>query len=125
MRKFTGNQRVEQGTYWNVADGSLVNLGIGGVLPGGGDATYLRIPLVLLFPLGAILGGLYVAFLPAITVAAAVAMLGKRVLGGAFHQARKNVSFGWRPTEAYLAGRKRGKNGQVSGKNGGKEGSRN
>ncbi len=51
------------------------------------------------------LGGLYVIFLPLIINIYAMYFLGKRLFGGVMTQARRSVSFGWRPTEAYLAGK--------------------
>ena len=66
-------------------------------------------PFVLMFPLAAVQGGLFVAFLPLVSIGTAVQMAGRRILGGIVLHARRSVSFGWRPTEAYLAGKIRRK----------------
>ncbi len=66
-------------------------------------------PFVLMFPLAVVQGGLYVAFLPVVSIATAVQMIWRRVLGGIALHARRSISFGWRPTEAYLAGKIRRK----------------
>jgi hypothetical protein len=56
-----------------------------------------------------IIGLIYVVFLPFIGIAALAAVAGREVLGGVASVAGKTVSFGWRPVEAYLAGKKKGK----------------
>ena len=66
-------------------------------------------PFVLMFPLAAVQGGLFVAFLPMVSIATVVSMAGRRILGGLALHARRSISFGWRPTEAYLAGKIRRK----------------
>ncbi len=105
MRKYTGGQSVGKGTYWNLKYGGLAEMKGEGVLPGGSDTIYYRVPFPFIPFLGLFLGGLYVIFLPVIMITMAVYLLGKRILGGVLSQARMSVSFGWRPTEAYLAGK--------------------
>lgn len=109
MKKYKGGQSVVKGTYWNLKYGGLVEMKGEGVLPGGGNAMYYRIPFLFMPFLGLFLGGLYVIFLPVIMITTAVYLLGKRILGGVLSQARMSVSFGWRPTEAYLAGKNKKK----------------
>jgi len=55
------------------------------------------------------IGLLYVVCLPFVGVATLAVAAGRKVLGGAASAAGKTVSFGWRPVESYLAGRKKGK----------------
>jgi len=58
----------------------------------------------------------YVIVLPFIAIGTVVAMIGKKVLEGAATVAGNLVSFGWRPLESHLSGKKkRGKSrgGQV------------
>ena len=45
------------------------------------------------------------AALPLASIGAAAAVLGKRLFGDLLSRAKGGVSFGWRPTEAYLAGK--------------------
>ena len=54
-----------------------------------------------------IAGLLYVIALPFIAIGTVVAMIGKKVLVGMARLAGDLVSFGWRPTEAYLTGKKK------------------
>lgn len=107
MRRFNGGHKVFSGTYWNVRDQRWVGVNSEAILPGDRQSVYYRIPFALAFPLGLIQGGIYVFFLPVVSIVTAVCVLGKWILGNILYQARKSVSFGWRPTEAYLAGKKR------------------
>lgn len=59
--------------------------------------------------LGPLVGLVYFISLPFIAIATIATLIGKKVLSGILSMARNLVSFGWRPTEAYLAGRKKKK----------------
>jgi hypothetical protein len=52
-------------------------------------------------------GLLYVIVLPFIAIGTVVAMIGKKALEGMAGLAGDLVSFGWRPLEAHLAGKKK------------------
>lgn len=105
MLKHKGGQNVRKGAYLHLETGSMVNVKQDGLLPGKEEAVYYKVPFVLLFPFGMVLGGIYVVLLPVIGFFTGVSVIGKRVFGGALAQVRKSVSFGWRPTEAYLSGK--------------------
>lgn len=105
MARFIGGDRVFHGAYWNPGTGGLITVREEDVLPGDDRSVYYRVPFLLLFPLGVILGGLYVAALPLASIGTATAVLGKRLFGDLLSRAKSGVSFGWRPTEAYLAGK--------------------
>lgn len=107
MKKFQGGHTVGKGTYWNMKYGGLVEIKTEGVLPGGLDSVYWRLPVVQLFLMVMVLGGIYVILLPVIINVMGIYLLCRRVFGGALVQAKRSVFFGWRPTEAYLAGRNR------------------
>ena len=63
--------------------------------------------------LGPLLGLLYVVLLPFISIATITAMAGRKIIGGLAGVVRGLISFGWRPSEAYLAGkRKKRKDGR-------------
>ena len=57
--------------------------------------------------LGPVVGLVYFISLPFIAIATVVALVGKKVMIGTLGVARNLASFGWRPTEAYLAGKKK------------------
>jgi hypothetical protein len=105
MKRFHGGHQVDSGTYWNAWDLCVVGVDNGATLPGDRNSVYYRIPFALVIPLGAILGGIYVFFLPVVSIVTAVSMLGRRIFGCVLFHARRSISFGWRPTEAYLAGK--------------------
>ncbi|GAB4370290.1 MAG: hypothetical protein Kow00128_17220 [Deltaproteobacteria bacterium] len=90
--------------------GGLVTVRAEDALPGDDRSVYCRIPFPLLFPLVLLPGALYVAALPMAAVGTAASVLGKRLFGDFLARARAAVSFGWRPTEAYLAGKGRDRN---------------
>jgi len=109
MRRFTGGQSVANGTYWNLKYGGLAEIRDEGVLPGGCDTKYYRIPFVFIPFLALVLGGFYVIFLPIIMITMATYLLGKRIFGGILSQTGRSIYFGWRPTEAYLSGKNKKK----------------
>ncbi len=71
------------------------------------DASIGKKAVALL--LGPVVGLIYVVFLPFISVAAIIVTLGGKVLGKAWNIARSLAYFEWRPSEAYLAGKKKKK----------------
>jgi hypothetical protein len=107
MQKFTGGQEVGMGAYWESRTWRLVDMKRAGVLPGSRESTYSRIPFALLFFYVIFSGGLYIVLLPVTIIATSLYLLGIRIFGGVLDQLRTSVSFGWRPTEAYLAGKNR------------------
>lgn len=108
MRRYSGGESVGKGTYWNLRYGSLVDLKEAGVLPGDGETVFHRIPFSILFCMVLFFGAVYVVLLPVVMIGMGMYVVGRRALGSLVYQARKSVMFGWRPSEAYLAG-KRGK----------------
>ncbi len=105
MKKHNGGHQVGEGTYWNLSSGSLVEMKDIGILPGDRETAYYRIPFSLLFVGGIFYGGLYIVFLPVTIIVMSVYLMGRKIFGGILDQLRTSVSFGWRPTEAYLAGK--------------------
>lgn len=59
-----------------------------------------------------IIGLLYIVALPFIAIGTVLAMTGKKVLRGMATLAGNLVSFGWRPSEAHLAGKKKERKGK-------------
>ena len=71
------------------------------------DATIGKRAVALL--LGPVVGLGYVIFLPFIALATIIFMTGRKTLGKGWDIARNLTYFGWRPSEAYLAGKKEDK----------------
>ena len=61
----TGGQAVPAGFYWNTKDWRMdVVSGEGGVLEGGADARYLRVPTLAMLAAAPLMGLAFVVFLP-------------------------------------------------------------
>lgn len=116
MTRHSGGESVGAGMYWNLKSMNVVGLKTAGVLPGGEELTYRRLPFVVLFLLMITLGGVYILFLPVMIICTMIYMVGVRVFGSLLLQMRKSVAFGWRPSEAYLAGKGTEKKEEETGK---------
>ena len=104
-----GGHTVKAGTYWNMVNGSRIDLAEEGILPGGHDTLYVKAPSIAVLAAGPVLGLLFAVFLPFIGIAMAATLIVKKVGEGVRDAAAASVTFGWKPIEAYLAGRKRKK----------------
>lgn len=62
---------------------------------------------VVMLVAGSFVGLLYVLLLPFAWIVAALVIIAKQLVGGLL--STTNTSFGWRPIEAYLAGRRQKK----------------
>lgn len=73
------------------------------------EATGLpaRMPPGLSLILGPLIGFIYVLFLPFIGVVMVTVLTLRKLAGSLFSLVRTVAAFGWRPLEAYLAGRKK------------------
>jgi hypothetical protein len=116
MTRYSGGDSVGAGMYWNLKGMNVVGLKTEGLLPGGEELSYRRLPFFVLFLLMVALGGVYVLFLPVLIICTTIYMVGVRVFGNLFLQIRKSVSFGWRPAEAYLSGKRTAKKEKEAGK---------
>lgn len=117
MFKHTGGQTVGSGTYWDVMTGVRVDFDQEGTLPGGNGATYLKASSGAILLLGPILGLAYVVLMPIMGIVTALSLMVQKTLGGLFSLGKHIVSFGWRPTEAYLGGKNKKQNdGEKAGK---------
>lgn len=107
MLKYKGGNRVGKGTYWNLSNGRREDVRNEGVLPGDAGSTYMRVPSLVMLLLGPVLGLLYVLTLPFIGIATVLMLLVGKVNIMLLRVFGRTVSFGWRPVESYLSGRKR------------------
>ena len=104
-----GGQKAVAGTYWNLANGNRVNMEQEGVLPGDGKARYIKAPVAVMLVAAPVIGLVFAVFLPFIGIAMTLSLIGKKLVDGVASAAAGSMSFGWRPIEAYLSGRKRKK----------------
>ena len=115
MLKHNGGERVGKGTYWNLGNGERVDIQEEGVLPGNEKKTYYRMPAAAVIVAAPVLGLMYAMFLPFIGIAMAVKLVGQKIGGGVMETVQGSASFGFRPSESYLAGKKKsGKKDEVS-----------
>ena len=108
-----GGTKVNYGFYWSAKAWDMAMIPAeGGLLPGGSDRSYLRIPTFLFLLMAPFMGALYVVFLPFVgfVMVAGYAARGVRTLAtdGAMNIAVA-VSPNWAPGEAYLASRRKAK----------------
>jgi len=61
----------------------------------------------MLLLLGPFIGLAYVIALPFVSIATMAALVARKIAGGIFNLLGNLVSFGWRPGEAYLGGKKK------------------
>ena len=106
---YKGGQNVEKGTYWNTFTGERLEISESQALPGGENTIYVRAKSGWVLLAGPVLGLCFAVFLPFIGILMAMGQFGKAIAKSSVGQAVQSVSFGWRPIEAYLAGRKRKK----------------
>jgi hypothetical protein len=109
MFRYRGGQKAGKGTYWNIADGTRVDIADEGVLPGDDSTGYRRIPPGIVILTGPFIGLFYVIAMPFMALGTIAALLGKKIITGLFSLLGNLVSFGWRPSEAHLTGRKKAK----------------
>jgi K+-transporting ATPase c subunit len=107
----TGGSKAKAGIYWSKGSWDLVTLsGKGGVLPGGTDTRYVRIPVLAMIVFAPLMGASYVVFLPFIGFAMFGDFLAKKagvgIQNGVTHLAMV-LSPEWRPGEAYFMGRRK------------------
>ena len=106
MLKHNGGQMVGRGTYWNLSNGERIDIMNEGTLPGDRSRTFYRMPAAAIIVAAPVLGLVYAAFLPFIGIAMMVKLLGQKIGGGVLDTIQSSASFGWRPSESYLSGRK-------------------
>jgi hypothetical protein len=116
MLTYRGGQKVGKGTYWDLRNGHRIDVSQEDVLRGGAASTYLRMPPGVVPLLGPITGLLYVVLFPFIGLAVVLMAAGRRVAEGMVSLVEKNISFHWRPRDAYLTGKKKEKPKGKSGK---------
>ena len=105
--KRIGGERVGKGNYWNLSTGERVHIEETGILPGDASKTYYRFHPAVVLVAGPALGLAYAIFLPFIGIAMAVAVLSKKLFVGVTNRVWQGAAFSWKPSEAYLAGKKR------------------
>ena len=102
-----GGHTAKAGTYWNLANGSRVQMEQEGALPGDGKTRYIKAPVLVMLMAAPVIGLVFAVFLPFIGIAMTLSLIGRKAASVATEAAAGTMSFGWRPIESYLAGKKR------------------
>jgi hypothetical protein len=104
-----GGQTAKAGTYWNLSNGNRVQMEQEGVLPGSVTTRYIKAHVAVMLMAAPVIGLVFAVFLPFIGIAMTLNLIGRKLVDGVASAAAGSMSFGWRPIEAYLAGRKQKK----------------
>lgn len=111
MTKRTGGTAAKNGFYWNLAKWEMTMVPKqGGILPGGVNDRYLKVPVVALLVMAPLMGAVYAMFLPFIGFAMLFTFLGKKAFAmGRSGAADVTATMAptWRPGESYLAEQKK------------------
>jgi len=107
MFAYKSGQIVATGTYWDFRNGRRIDVGGQAVLAGGKESTYLRVPPAVMLLSVPFIALLYVVLMPFLGMTAIVSIAGARILSGSSDMVGKSLSFGWRPGNAYLSGKKK------------------
>jgi hypothetical protein len=80
MTKYRNGEQVKAGFYWNTKEWEAhIVKPEGGALPGGPEATYVRLPLLAVLVFAPLMGAVYAFFLPFIGFAMVLAYLAGRI----------------------------------------------
>ena len=132
---YNAGEMAGRGTYLDPVTGRRTDLDSDGLLPGEDGMRFLKLPAGGMLPVAFVVGMLYVLLLPFIGiatlmsiyiiplfgVASGVLVVSGRAVGAFLEVVGRSVSFGWRPSSAYLAGRRKKKVSTAGDRNGGKE----
>ena len=107
MKAYKGGETAGKGTYWNLKTLERVDVETEGRLPGDNKTTWIKMSAVGILLAGPVLGLVYALFLPFIGIAMAVKLGAEKVAGRVLEPAMSASTFGWRPSESYLSGKKK------------------
>jgi len=107
MRKYVGGEKVGKGTYWKFSDGTRVDVLDEGILPADTGSSFIRVHPGIVLLAGPVIGLFYVFSLPFIAVGTVLVLAGKKACSALFNVLGNLASFGWRPSEAHLTGKKK------------------
>jgi len=106
MRRYRGNEKVEPGVYFNLAQLAFTSIAEEGRLPGTVSDEYRRVPTLALLVVGPPLGAVYVIFLPLIGFGMLAWVAGTKLApvmedgGAAFVRVLRPA---WQPAMAFLS----------------------
>jgi hypothetical protein len=107
MLRHNGGETAGKGTYWDLGNGERIDIINESSLPGDGKRTFYKMPAAAIIVVAPVLGLLYAAFLPFIGIAMVAKLVTQKIGAGLIETIQGSASFGWRPGESYLSGRKK------------------
>ena len=107
MLSYKAGNKVGKGTYWDLSTGQRIDVEQEAILSGEASSTYFRIPTGVMLLAGPVIGLFYVISLPFIGIATLATLAAGKVANGFLSLIGSSLSFGWRPKEAYLSGKKK------------------
>ncbi len=111
MRKYSSGEKAPRGVYLNLSTWELAQLhGETPVLPGAGQAQYLKVPAMLAVIVGPFAGLAFIIFLPLLGIVGGGSLLAYKLGRWARdrgHRAIRPAVVGWSPGTAYLVRRDR------------------
>jgi hypothetical protein len=118
MTTYAGGTQARSGYYIDPSSFTFTSVASDGAkLPGGAEARWMRVPVMLVMVAAPVLGGLFVVAFPFIGFGVAVHAVGRKLGLGARAGAKEiaaTVAPPWAPGEAHLTG-KPGENGEAEG----------
>jgi len=108
MTKHKGGGKAGRGTYWDLRNGTRVDLDESGVLPGGPDISYWKVSPALMLLAAPVVGLVYVIVLPFVAIGTVLALGAKKVGSATLGLLGSLVGFTWSPGHAYLNGKEKG-----------------
>jgi len=116
MFTWKGEQKAGPGTYWDMETGERVDLKEEDILPGEKTTKYIKASSGVMLLFGPVLGLIYAIFLPLVGIVMTIhfagmkiAGAGKRAIRGMADAVVQSAFFGWRPIQAYLISKQKGK----------------
>jgi hypothetical protein len=106
MKLYHGNDHVEPGIYFNLAELRFRSMEDEGTLPGAPTEVWRRVPAIALLVVGPVLGGIFAIFLPLVGFFLLASLLFKAVahLAGELAVASLRVlKPAWQPARAFLS----------------------
>ena len=107
MKAYKGGETVGKGTYWNLSTMERMDVETEGTLPGNRSERFFRMSAAGILVLGPVLGLVYAMFLPFIGIAMTLKLGGEKIAARVLEPALSASTFGWRPAESYLSGKKK------------------
>ena len=76
------------------------------ILRGNDEDSYDGVSPAMVIAVGPLLGLAYAVFLPVFGIAMLLLAIGRRLFGGLLQSAHRGAVFAWKPSEAYLTGKR-------------------